>query len=102
MLNDQRRRPRRPQSNRSSASVNGLDSAVEVVARRFFIDHLLFAESGSYRRLLAWEIEPYLHRVGRLHLSFMCSGRCCEAMNASKDAAWLLSGKWAHYWVTMR
>ena len=67
--------------------------------RRFYIDHLLFAESGSYRRLLAWVIEPYVHRVGRLHLSFKCSGGCCGAMDAGKDAAWLLSGKGAAAWM---
>jgi len=100
-MSDQRGQPRPPQSGRSSSTINGLDSTVEMVCRRFYIDHLLFAKSGSYRRLLAWEIEPYLHRVGCLHLSFMCSGTCCEALDPRQDAAFLLSGEWARYWVTM-
>lgn len=68
-------------------------------SRRLFIDHLLFCEDGSYRRLLAWRIGPYLKRVGRLHLSFKCSGGCCEAVSPRTAADFLLSGKYADAWV---
>ena len=61
-------------------------------SRRFFIDHLLFCQSGSYRRLLAWEI-TYAAQGGRVHLSFKCQGGCCQAIDPSSSAHFLLNWK---------
>jgi hypothetical protein len=72
-------------------------------ARRFYIDHFLFLEDPYYRRLLARVIGRYLGRVGRLHLTFMCSGGCCELDGDRRGTVnFLLSGKYADAWMKQR
>jgi hypothetical protein len=70
--------------------------------RRFYIDHFLFLEDPYYRLLLARVIGRYVGRVGRLHLTFKCSGGCCELDNPRGAADFLLSGKYADAWMRQR
>jgi hypothetical protein len=67
--------------------------------RRFYIDHRLFNDDPWYRRLLAWRIGAYLVPGSRLHLSFKCSGDCCQLDSPRSAANFLLGRKYADAWL---
>jgi len=57
--------------------------------RRFYIDHFLFLEDPYYRLLLARVIGRYVGRVGRLHLTFKCSGGCVRTRQPKRGSRFL-------------
>lgn len=64
-MNDQRRPPRRPQSSRSTSSVNGLDSATSIN-----INYSLYRRNPYYRLLIRARLASDLWRSGHIEFDF--------------------------------
>ncbi len=91
-MNDQRRPPRRPQSNRSLKAYTGSD-----VIRHLNIDHLLWVNDRWYRRRMKvhFAVLSNTFRVVRVH--FLCRESCCVEMSPQRTTKLLLDG-WDDVW----